>query len=79
MECILQSTVQLKLNFSLDIEALQSNMLPNFIFKGKATKCYSSVYAYASWKQHKTKQQRQTNKKPLMVLEILPTNRVNTF
>ncbi|XP_006735126.1 ATP synthase F(0) complex subunit B1, mitochondrial-like [Leptonychotes weddellii] len=48
MECILQSIVQLKHKFFLDIETLQSNMLPNFIFECKATKCYSSVYAYAT-------------------------------
>lgn len=63
MECIVQSIVQLKHKFFLGIESLRSNMLPNFIFEGKATNCYSSVYAYVTWKkQNKT---TKTNKQKI--------------
>ena len=75
-EGILQSVVQIKCKFFLDIEALQSKMLQVSIFRIKATTSCSSVYAYATLK-NKTKQQKQ-NTETSCGTEILSTCAVNT-
>lgn len=69
MEGILQSVVQIKCKFFLDIEALQSKIC-------KATKSCSPVYAYATLK-NKIQQQKQ-NTETSCGTEILSTCAVNT-
>lgn len=74
MECILQSIVQIKCKFFLDIETLQSKMLPISIFNVKTTQNYSPLYVYATLK---TKQKiKVINKK---IKKLLYWNLVHIY